>query len=130
MAKTIYLMRHGRDDPVGGALDEVGRAQVLASAGRLKADLGSIDSVTVYHSPLRRARESAEILAEVLRPINTQLVERPELGLGRFLVEEVAREIDSVGIIISHGPDLEAYAETLANRDVYFGNAWFHRFKI
>ncbi len=71
MATTIVLVRHGetdwnRDRRFQGqadiVLNETGRAQVRALAAELVRETFSI----VYTSPLRRAAESAEILAAAL----------------------------------------------------------------
>ncbi|MGI8480153.1 MAG: histidine phosphatase family protein [Gaiellaceae bacterium] len=71
MATTIVLVRHGetdwnRDRRFQGhadiALNETGRAQVRALATELSGEALSI----AYTSPLRRAAESAEILAAAL----------------------------------------------------------------
>lgn len=61
---TIYLVRHGKAAAGFGGhadpgLDELGRAQAEATAAML-APLGPL---TVYSSPLARARETAEPLA-------------------------------------------------------------------
>ncbi len=71
MATTIVLVRHGetdwnRDHRFQGhadiALNETGRAQVRVLAAELSGESFSI----AYTSPLRRAAESAEILAAAL----------------------------------------------------------------
>jgi probable phosphoglycerate mutase len=80
---TLVLVRHGvtvhtkakrfsgglgGDDP---ALSEEGRAQVRASARWLEPLAGSVAAVVA--SPVRRTRESAEIVAETLgRPMETE----------------------------------------------------------
>ncbi|MDQ4037467.1 MAG: histidine phosphatase family protein, partial [Actinomycetota bacterium] len=69
----LYLLRHGLtvhtpDRRFSGrndlALTESGRAQIAAAAQRLAA-LGSISAL--FTSPLRRTRESAEIVADALQ---------------------------------------------------------------
>jgi broad specificity phosphatase PhoE len=64
MAK-IYMVRHGKaassiDGHLDPGLDELGRRQALTTAGELAA-LGPMD---IYSSPLARARQTAEPLAE------------------------------------------------------------------
>jgi broad specificity phosphatase PhoE len=70
--RVVYLVRHartafndegrlrGRLDP---ALDSVGRAQASACAAALAEKLRGAPSVRVITSPLRRARETAEVIA-------------------------------------------------------------------
>lgn len=66
----LILMRHGEDDParLGGwsdaGLTAIGRAQVRATAERLAADFPDIRRI--YASDLRRARETAEIVGDLL----------------------------------------------------------------
>lgn len=64
MAK-VYMVRHGKaaagfDGHVDPGLDDLGRSQAEATATML-ADLGPL---TIYSSPLARARETAAPLAE------------------------------------------------------------------
>ena len=68
---TVLLIRHGRCDPVGRSiagrspgvhLDSAGRRQ----AGALAQAIAELPVVSVYSSPLERARETAAPLAEQL----------------------------------------------------------------
>lgn len=72
----------GNDDP---SLDEIGREQAQRLARRLVAERRA---TALYTSPIRRARETAEILASQFG-LEPQVVEtlrewsfRPEMGLG------------------------------------------------
>src|SRR5215472_14287488 len=68
---ALYLIRHGKpaaafgdhDDP---GLDEAGRAQARAVAGRLMALPEAERPRAVVSSPLRRCRETAQPLADAL----------------------------------------------------------------
>jgi broad specificity phosphatase PhoE len=68
---ALYLIRHGKpaaafgdhDDP---GLDETGRAQAKAVAGRLMALPEAERPRAVVSSPLRRCRETAQPLADAL----------------------------------------------------------------
>jgi broad specificity phosphatase PhoE len=68
---ALYLIRHGKpaaafgdhDDP---GLDETGRAQARAVAGRLMALPEAERPRAVVSSPLRRCRETAQPLADAL----------------------------------------------------------------
>jgi len=82
--RGIYLVRHG--ETVGGssvrfygrtdvALSDLGRQQVRGLAPLL----GHVPFQAVVHSPLARARESAEILTAVLREPPAVTEEAPDL---------------------------------------------------
>ncbi|SCL13787.1 histidine phosphatase family protein [Micromonospora inyonensis] len=68
MARTLlYLVRHGEQDPAlghstDGGLSERGRRQ----ADRLGRRLADMTFSTMHHSPLPRAVETAEVLADYL----------------------------------------------------------------
>src|SRR5208283_5233062 len=64
--RTLYLIRHGqmdpnfnRDDPREGGLSKLGRKQAALTARKL----GSIPVSMIYHSTLRRAAETAQIIS-------------------------------------------------------------------
>ena len=107
MPGYIVVMRHGRAVPAEEAggdenrwLTEEGRREAEAVARILPKGLSR-----VYTSPLRRARETAEIVARVL-------------GVGVVVVDELApgkprcrgRLVELVqpgSVIVGHNPDLE-----------------------
>jgi probable phosphoglycerate mutase len=64
MARTLlYLVRHGEQGPTpDGGLSELGREQARLLGRRL----AGVPFATVHHSPLRRAVQTAEILADHL----------------------------------------------------------------
>jgi serine/threonine-protein phosphatase PGAM5 len=68
MARTqLYLVRHGQQDPGSrhapdGGLSQLGREQ----AHRLGRRLGTVPFSTIHHSPLTRAVQTAEIVADQL----------------------------------------------------------------
>ncbi|MCL5996945.1 MAG: histidine phosphatase family protein [Chloroflexi bacterium] len=64
--RTVYLVRHGQydvashpEDGLGGSLSELGRRQAELTAQRLS----QLPVTSIWHSGLRRARETAEIIA-------------------------------------------------------------------
>lgn len=90
-ATDLYLVRHGeteynrRDIVQGGGIDSslnnTGRAQAEALAGRLSSE--SIDAV--YASTLRRAKQTAEIVAGPHEPVSkTFLRDLEEMAWGVF----------------------------------------------
>lgn len=117
--KTLYLFRHGdyeqeRDHENYAHLTEQGIQQLTRAGERIKEELSGIEEIAVYHSPRVRAKESAEVLAEALSPINTYLEMREKLTCEfdsiKELVDEIAED-DSVdtAILIGHAPDLGRY---------------------
>jgi broad specificity phosphatase PhoE len=90
MAK-LYLVRHGRASSGWGlekdpGLDELGHAQAEAAAQRL-APLGPLPIIT---SPLKRARETAALLAEIWQ-IDPRI--EPRIGEIRFPLETPTNRI-------------------------------------
>ncbi len=110
MAKTVYVMRHG---DAYGNLTDFGVEQVEASGRRLRQELGDLEEITIHHSPLERARESAEVLARTLEGIDVTLKSDDLLTCGgRSQVHVVAGAInEDVSIIVAHQPNLETYLE-------------------
>tara|TARA_Y100000310_G_C20228945_1_gene599300 strand:- start:121 stop:507 length:387 start_codon:yes stop_codon:yes gene_type:complete len=110
MSKTIYLVRHGKY--AQESLVEDGRQQIQRAARTILRDLKGLKHITIYHSPITRARESAEVLAETLRAkMNISLEERDTLAQGSYLIHKVVEEITEKGIIVSHLLDLQVYME-------------------
>lgn len=81
--RRLYLLRHGETEGQSSIrfhgnndvpLAEIGRAQVRAQIARLTG----VDFAAVVHSPLSRARESAQIVSSGLRPVPRLEVE-PDL---------------------------------------------------
>lgn len=116
-ATTLVLVRHGatahtRDKRFSGGLASVnpslsreGRAQVRATAQWLTPVVGSVDALVA--SPVRRARESADILGEVLGLSATEEPGFAEMEFGTWdglTFAEVAER---------HGDDLDAWLGSL-----------------
>ena len=73
LLRKIYLVRHGQyaaeataNDGLGGSLTDLGRRQAELTAERFSAMPIDI----IFHSGLRRARETAEIIASRLPGVN------------------------------------------------------------
>ena len=110
---VLYIVRHGRaEDPRAGladedrALTERGRREVRATLGRAGAA-----PVRILTSPLRRARETAEIAVEVLRCSEPLVLTRalaPESSPERIW-RELSDHADSPEVmVIGHQPLLGA----------------------
>lgn len=73
MPHTLYLLRHGIAEDPGARLADADRALTAEGVRKTKQaaagmkELGIVPE-KILTSPLRRARETAEIVAEVLRP--------------------------------------------------------------
>jgi serine/threonine-protein phosphatase PGAM5 len=73
---TLYLIRHGQYDttnkhPLGGSLTEIGRQQVAHAAKALKG----VPLTGFYTSPLRRAVETAYLIAPHFPDSTVQIIE-------------------------------------------------------
>lgn len=101
----IVLVRHGEQDVDSGALSSKGRQQIIDAAGKIRKLLPHADDAIVISSPVLRAKQSAEILAEHV------LI--PEFGPLRIEVEEGLSDgsrapLDAVEALIqSHSGALE-----------------------
>ena len=113
----VWLVRHahaldGRDD-AARPLSAKGRAQVKRLARFLRAS-GDFDPAEVWHSPLVRARESADLLAQRLRVAGPR---RIIAGLApgdapRIAARRLARMARAVAVV-GHEPQLSALASLL-----------------
>lgn len=99
--KTLILIRHGQaehltGDLTGGWTDTkltaLGRRQVQVLASRLKDELEGI-CCTMYYSDLKRATETAEIIAEELEltPIQASGLRELNTGIAAGMTKEKAR---------------------------------------
>ncbi|HEX4747891.1 MAG TPA: histidine phosphatase family protein [Gaiellaceae bacterium] len=129
MATTIVLVRHGetdwnRDNRFQGhadpPLNDTGRAQAAALAEELRAH----SFAAAYTSPLRRAAETAEILASALRldPIAEPALKEVDVGswsgLTRAEIEARYPEGFARWLEYGHGWDDGETYETLGARVV------------
>ena len=93
MARTLlYLVRHGEQDPAqshsgSGGLSALGRSQ----ADRLGRRLKGVPFTTIHHSPLPRAAETAEVIADYLPGVPRHAC---DLAADRTPVPSVVRRDD------------------------------------
>lgn len=110
MSKIIYPVRHG--EAVNDRLTLRGREQIVDVAETIEKELPSdISSIVIYHSPQKRARESAEIIAgELSSLVAVKLCYKEELDCERGLVHTVVDAINEpLSVVVGHRPDLEEY---------------------
>jgi serine/threonine-protein phosphatase PGAM5 len=102
--RTIYLIRHGQyankshDDELGGILTDLGREQAQYAG----AFLSHMDISAIHCSSMRRAEETADIIASMIPNIEPDATD---------LLWELVPTIP---------PHLEAYFEALAERNPQF----------
>jgi phosphohistidine phosphatase len=113
---TCYLVRHGTaasgPDDRTRPLTTQGRAEVEATARALAARRAGV--AEIRHSGLSRARESAEILGETLRPprgvhATTGLVPQDDPDIARAELELAAEPL----MLVGHLPHLARLAGSL-----------------
>lgn len=118
----LILMRHGKAEEGmihlpdrDRQLTEQGRERAAQAARVLKERLAATGTVHIWSSPLRRARQTADILANAL-----ESGVREEAAIARGELDEVAEawtalpEQDTL-IVVGHEPDLGLWAARLAN---------------
>ncbi|MEB3861798.1 MAG: histidine phosphatase family protein [Desulfurococcales archaeon] len=115
----LGLMRHGRAESVGGderRLTSEGVREVEAVARMLP-----FKPVVVYTSPLRRAVETAEIVARI-----HGVEVRVEEGLrpGVFSVEVFNRLAGDRVLMVGHNPSISRVASFLTRSVVDLGTGW------
>ena len=115
----LYLVRHAHAVPeeenVQRPLSARGRKTVRQIAAFFRTS-GALQPAQVWHSPLWRARETAEILARGLGLSRKALVETPGL-LPDDDPADIARRLASAGedlAVVGHEPYLGALATRLA----------------
>lgn len=113
----LYLIRHAHASAAGidagRPLSVKGRGQVRRLADLLRAG-GGFDPREIWHSPLLRARQTAELLAEALR-LDVALREVSELGPDDA-PDLVAARLDSFSrslALVGHNPHLAALGSYL-----------------
>ncbi len=115
----LGLMRHGRAEPVGGderRLTSEGVREVETAARMLP-----FKPVVVYTSPLRRAVETAEIVARI-HGIGVKIEEG--LRPGVFSVEVFNRLAGDRVLMVGHNPSISRVASFLTRSMVDLGTGW------
>lgn len=130
MSKTIILMRHGEADEASSdyarPLSTRGRAQCLATAGRLRA-AGVVVDRLLYSSATRTA-QSAQLVAQSLGA-QDKLEADETLYLAeasRYLaaLRSSASDVSTV-LLIAHNPGLSQLASALRGRHTALSTAGY-----
>jgi phosphohistidine phosphatase len=121
----IYLMRHATAEDSGSGPDasrrltEVGRREAR-EAGKSLLERNAAIAV-VLSSPLIRAQETAELLAQELGGVKVEV--RAALGSGATLDAfrgEIQSQLGRDVVLVGHNPDLSAFASSLCGQIVGF----------
>lgn len=108
-----YIMRHGHDRV---ELTDKGREQVRLTGELIKNELQGIERIVIYHSPLIRAVQSAQVLQEAIKPTTAILEQRQELCESE--IDQVLRSAQRPCILVSHQPDIaELTGRSLGNAE-------------
>jgi phosphohistidine phosphatase len=113
----LYLIRHAHaldgDDDDTRPLSRKGRKQARTLA-RFLREAGAFEAEEIWHSPLRRARETSALLAKHLKTkakLSAVAGLRPE-DPGDSILEKLLKSPRSVAVI-GHEPHLSALASLL-----------------
>jgi len=124
----LMLMRHGdaldtRPD-AHRALSPVGKSKVRANAMRL-LEAPWRPSV-IIHSPLRRAVETAELVANCLDhgSLLTTWDELVPNGDCRYLLRKLAESGEQSPLLVTHQPLISTFIEYLTSESVRVGTAY------
>ncbi len=124
MTTTVVLIRHAKPDPSSSdddfsrTLSEEGK--VIQKKMNLYLKARKVTPDAIWHSPLKRAEETAFILSQ---DFNVQMQE--ELALGEFFDEdELVQKLTDMGqnlciFMVGHGPQLMRLATYLAGTQCY-----------
>ncbi|MGN6370798.1 MAG: phosphohistidine phosphatase SixA [Phycisphaerae bacterium] len=120
----IYFWRHGIAEDVHGRMKDAdrkltpeGKRKLRKAAQGFKALVGKKAIVKILTSPLARARETAEIVAEVLDVKEVEVLEEiaPPGDLGAVLKEvRRAGSVERGVIVVGHEPILGHWAGQIA----------------
>ena len=139
--KIIYLMRHG-DAYSESLLISPDSDDLLTSWGKQKLEIlgkgirkeqGNNLGTKIYHSPLPKENESARILADTIAIPSSNILERESLRCNNYKIKEIVDEIAgdkiaSMGVIISHRPDILDYLHQIDENGVsaHHPNFWYY----
>ena len=124
----MYLVRHG--DAGSGELTADGVRQMKETAQKLKTELCGIETIVIYHSPRLRAVQSAEIIAENLKPINARLEYHDLLDCNCYQLDSVVKQAEQHCIIVGHQPDIKNYLGETIGRYQELNNGQYVKVEI
>ncbi|MEM2908988.1 MAG: phosphoglycerate mutase family protein [Candidatus Bilamarchaeaceae archaeon] len=119
LLETIIIIRHGSYSEDGG-LDKNGRIQITKSAEQLKEVIKG-KGATIVTSPLKRAVESSQIIADMLKlslekddALSCESVEKNKL---KEFIEKLKQKKKEVIILVTHQPNIIDICEILLDSD-------------
>lgn len=120
----LFFLRHGKAVDRGEMPDterhltEKGIKGLEENLPYLGQYLGE-DKVLIWSSPLKRARETAEILQKYLKDYNYSEYDFIATGKIDFLIEELKKlEDDSVVVVVGHEPSLSVWTFKLTGENL------------
>lgn len=129
MSRQLWLFRHGIAEKKSSSkndaertLTKQGRKEVERSAPHLRYLLDLKKPVYLWSSPLTRALQTAEILAESLG--NSDIIQKEFIAAGdlKLLLQELEKMPETCTVIIvGHEPSLSDWAESLIGASLPFG---------
>jgi phosphohistidine phosphatase len=124
----LYLMRHGEalspdKDPERGLTDS-GKLNVEKIARQLSTN--GVSFSQVFHSPKKRARETAEIMTSIISPSITLAVHKHIAANDdpQLLIPEI-NDWDEDTLITSHLPFVPNLMTALTGQDAFLSNISF-----
>jgi phosphohistidine phosphatase SixA len=105
MEPIIYVMRHGKNEISRDKLSKEGIAETKKSAKLLQKELQGIEKLVIYTSPAGRAKETADILMQILKKKSPELFEKKEISdttYGEVAYEFVKKINDPCSIVVTH----------------------------
>jgi phosphohistidine phosphatase len=131
MSMQIILIRHGIAESASPdrcdfdrALTEKGRKRLKDTLPALISCIQFLEKILIWSSPLVRARETAEIAAEIFRVESISYHDCIGEGNRNKLGQELHKlqpSEDCTLIIVGHEPDMGRWAEALCGEALTFG---------
>jgi len=138
MNLEVILLRHGIAENRGKdgsdynrKLTEEGKMKLKKRLPHLKDIIKYKDQVEIWSSPILRAKETAEILAEALE--TDKIIYHEFIGEGAFddfLMTMVKQDQEKTIIVVGHEPTLGDWAYELSEKSIMFKKGGAASFQV